>query len=697
MPPPHWRQYQIEFPDRVGAEQIAAHDLLPVLSAAQDARLLHGWWFVRKKPWKLRYLADDPAPTKVTDLLDKLAADGCITGWAPGIYEPEIRAFGGDAAMQAAHTLFHHDSHHLLTRAAQLDAPVLGQCETTVLLCSAMLRAAGLDWYEQGDVWANVAQLRPTDPAATTPERVTHLASAMRRLMTADTRSFCAASGGPLVGCDGWVDAFEHAGQELADLARRGRLTRGLRAVLAHHIIFHTNRAGLPTHDQAILAALASHTVFTTDAHAVSPPIPVLSTTKVPQVTTLRDDPSAVSVEQFRDDLTDRLRDQNVVRTPAIEAAFRRTPRHLFLPGVPAQDAYADNPVYTKRDASGASISAASQPWIVAMMLDQLDARPGERILEVGAGTGYNAALLAALVGDTGHVATIDVDADLVAGARRHLTAAGIDNVEVVHGDGALGHPDGAPYDRIIATVGAFETPTAWLDQLTPTGRLVVPLRLRGTSSRSIVFERGADGGWVSRESRLAVFMPLRGIGDDARRVVALTPEQDVTLQVNKDQPVDAPALAGILDAPRHEEWTDVLFPPNVSYEWLELWLAMRLDHALMRMNVHADAAARGAASPMFPWGSMATTRGTNLAYLTTRPAPPAADGGKLYQVGVIGHGPSGHELARQVAEEVGTWGTRYRDRSVRFEMPDAPATANPGTGRFVLHRPHHPITVIWE
>ena len=413
-------------------------------------------------------------------------------------------------------------------------------------------------------------------------------------------------------------------------------------------------------------------------------------------MTTLRDDPSAVSADQLRDDLTDRLRDQNVICTPAIEAAFRRTPRHLFLPGVPAQDAYADNPVYTKRDASGASISAASQPWIVAMMLDQLDAQPGERIMEVGAGTGYNAALLAALVGDTGHVTTIDVDADLVAGARRHLAAAGIANVEVIEGDGALGHPDGAPYDRIIATVGAFETPTAWLDQLTPTARLVVPLRLRGTSSRSIVFERGA-GGWVSRESRLAVFMPLRGIGDDARRVVALTPEQDITLQVNKDQPVDASALSGILCTPSHKEWTDVLFPPNVSYEWMELWLALRLDHALMRMNVHADAAARGAASPMFPWGSMATTRGANLAYLTTRPAPPAADGGKLYQVGVIGHGPSGHELARQVAEEVGTWGTRYRDRSVRFEMPDAPATANPGTGRFVLHRPHHPITVIWE
>jgi protein-L-isoaspartate(D-aspartate) O-methyltransferase len=202
---------------------------------------------------------------------------------------------------------------------------------------------------------------------------------------------------------------------------------------------------------------------------------------------------------------------------------------------------------------------------------------------------------------------------------------------------------------------------------------------------------------WISPGSELAVFMPLRGIGDDARRIVTLTPEQDVTLQVHKDQTADGQALAGVLDSPRVEEWTGVLFPPRVPFEWMELWLCLRLDNALMRMNVQPQAKERGTVSPMFPWGSMATTSGRDLVYLTIRPAPPAAHGRKLYEVGVIGHGATSQSLAHQVAEEVLTWDTQYRDRSVRFEMPDAPETADPGAGRFVLDRPHHPITVIWD
>jgi protein-L-isoaspartate(D-aspartate) O-methyltransferase len=303
---------------------------------------------------------------------------------------------------------------------------------------------------------------------------------------------------------------------------------------------------------------------------------------------------------------------------------------------------------------------------------------------------------MAAIVGETGHVTTIDVDADLVEGAREHLTAAAAGNVEVILGDGALGYPEGAPYDRIIATVGAFEVPDAWLRQLAPGGRLVVPLRLRGTSSRSIIFERGEDG-WHSRGSRLAVFMPLRGIGDDARRIVTLTSQEDVTLQVHKDQAADAAALAGVLDTGRHEDWTGVLFPPDVPYEWLELWLCLRLGNALMRMSVQPSAKDRGQVTPMFPWGSMATVCGRDLAYLTTRRAPPAEGGGKLYEVGVIGHGPAGLELAHEMAEEIRTWDKGYRDRAVQFELPDSPASSDPASGRVVLDRPARPITITWQ
>ncbi|SBT40507.1 methyltransferase, FxLD system [Micromonospora narathiwatensis] len=690
MPTPVWRQYTVEFPTPSTAEEVATTVLAPAMDAAQDEGVLHGWWYVRKYPtWRWRYVADDPTSHLVEDVLETLAVDDRIVNWTRGVYEPETLAFGGTAGMRVAHELFHQDSRHQLLRPAAASA-ALGNRELAVLLCSVLTRSAGLDWYEQGDVWAKVVELRPI-PATPAEEQAASLTRAMNRLMTADARSLTHPdSGGPLIGNGPWFDAFEAAGQALADLARHGRLRRGLRAVLAHHVIFHANRLGLSLRNQSTLAALAVRNVFHTTRSIVSTSESTSTTVSVDQVTPLRDP------NDLRSELTDRLRAEDIIRTPRVEAAMRRTPRHLFLPGVPLEQAYADGPVYTKTDGCGTSISAASQPRIVAMMLEQLDAQPGHRVMEAGAGTGYNAALVAAIVGDTGHVVTIDIDDDLVAGAREHLAAAGVTNVEVVQKDGALGHRDCAPYDRIIATVGAWETPTAWLEQLAPDGRLVVPLRLRGAASRSIIFERH-DGGWRDNGSELAVFMPLRGIGDDARRLVALTPEQDVTLQVHKDQDVEAAALAGVLDTEPYELWTDVLFPPMVPYEWMDLWLACRLDNAIMRLNAQPVAIERGTVAPMFPWGAMATTRGADLAYLTIRPAPPAADGGKLYEVGVIGHGPGGKDLAQHVSEEIRIWNADYRSRTVRFEIPDAPVAADPSIGRFILSRPHHPITVTWR
>ncbi|WP_143219907.1 thiopeptide-type bacteriocin biosynthesis protein [Actinomadura sp. CNU-125] len=263
MPTIDWRQYNIEFPDYGTASEVAAHSLRPALVAAQQVGLLHGWWFMRKRPWRLRYLPDDPGSAAITDLLDELAAEGRITAWTSGIYEPETVAFGGDAAMDVAHALFHHDSRHLLARTAQRPVPPLGQRETTVLLCSAMFRAAGLDWYEQGDVWTKVVALRPAEPSTSPPD----LVRTAHRLMTVEAHGLC--DDGPLSGYKDWITAFEQAGHALADLARRGRLTRGLRAVLAHHIVFHSNRALLSVADQSALAALLSNTVFHTDPNSL--------------------------------------------------------------------------------------------------------------------------------------------------------------------------------------------------------------------------------------------------------------------------------------------------------------------------------------------------------------------------------------------------------------------------------------------
>ncbi|MDH6709207.1 protein-L-isoaspartate(D-aspartate) O-methyltransferase [Kitasatospora sp. MAA19] len=691
-----WIQHTITPAHRETPERLAAERLAPVLNAAQDSGALDGWWYMRKEGLRLRYRAAAPEPA-VTALLDTLVEGGLVEGWATVIYEPETEAFGGPEAMEVAHRLFHADSRHLLARAAEPGPPALGRAETVAVLVSAMLRAAGLDWYEQGDVWAKFAMLRDA-PAPVPPERAATLTAAMQHLMHLDTWALTRDTT-PLAHHGGWVHAFQQAGQDLARLARDGVLTRGLRSVLAHHLLFHANRSGLPVDHQAAMAARALDAVFHSDEGPAPSASTIHATTKVAHMTTLGNetDSATPAAEQLRAALTDRLLDQGAIRTATVEAAFRAVPREPFLPGFPLEVAYADNPIYTKTDGSGAQISAASQPAIVAMMLGQLGAQPGEKIFEAGAGTGVNAAYMATIVGPSGHVVAVDVDEDLVDGARKHLSDSGITNVDVVLGDGALGYPDGAPYDRVIATVSTSEMPTAWLQQVKPTGRIVLPLRLRGTASRVIAFERHGDS-WASVNDRLAVFMPLRGSMDDARRTVTLTGEGDVTLQVHKDQDeaVNAELLAGVLDGERYDAWSGVTIPAGTTYEYQDLWLALRLPTSLMRMSVTGNARDRGV-HPMFGWGAMATIHADSLAYLTLRPGEPDADGRKTYETGAIGHGPAGELLADLVAEEIRTWNAGFRGRTLRFELPDNPATADPGAGRFVLDRPNHPITVIWE
>ncbi|HEY7883091.1 MAG TPA: methyltransferase domain-containing protein, partial [Streptosporangiaceae bacterium] len=187
------------------------------------------------------------------------------------------------------------------------------------------------------------------------------------------------------------------------------------------------------------------------------------------------------------------------IRDERIAAALSDVPRHLFLPHLPPEDAYLDDAIVTKRDADGQPISSSSQPAIMAIMLDQLTLAPGQRVLEIGAGTGYNAALMRHIVGPSGTVVSVDIDADLADRAREHLASAGYPDVTVVAADGAEGYPPSAPYDRVIATVGVSDLAPAWLHQAAPGARIVVPLDVRG-SQLAVAFGRSGSGGhWVSR------------------------------------------------------------------------------------------------------------------------------------------------------------------------------------------------------
>jgi protein-L-isoaspartate(D-aspartate) O-methyltransferase len=210
----------------------------------------------------------------------------------------------------------------------------------------------------------------------------------------------------------------------------------------------------------------------------------------------------------LREALVNKLLAAEIITQPTVAEAFRVLPRHIFLPGVEVTRAYEDEAIVTKK-MHGVPVSSSSQPAMMAIMLEQLDLQPGQRVLEIGAGTGFNAALMAYLVGDPSLVTTMDIDEDLVGQARTNLAAAGIEGVNVICADGGPGYQPNAPYDRIILTVGAWDVSPAWVEQLREGGILLLPLDFNGPQL-SVAFEK-RDGVLRSRCARCCGFMRLRG------------------------------------------------------------------------------------------------------------------------------------------------------------------------------------------
>jgi protein-L-isoaspartate(D-aspartate) O-methyltransferase len=182
-----------------------------------------------------------------------------------------------------------------------------------------------------------------------------------------------------------------------------------------------------------------------------------------------------------RQQLVRRLEAESAIRSKAVRNAFLDIPREIFIPDVARRlgigAVYRDEAYPIKTDDRGEAISSSSQPQIMALMLEELRISPGHRVLEIGTGTGWNAALLSALTGAKGRVTTIELDPELATQARRSIRAAG-QRATVVVGDGQRGWRANAPYDRIIATASSLDVPRSFLQQLKQGGLLVLPLRL---------------------------------------------------------------------------------------------------------------------------------------------------------------------------------------------------------------------------
>lgn len=388
-------------------------------------------------------------------------------------------------------------------------------------------------------------------------------------------------------------------------------------------------------------------------------------------------DDSLSEADALRAALVDQLCDWGVIRTAPVEDAMRAVPRHLFVPQASAERAYANEAVITHRDADGVAVSSASAPGIVAAMLEQLEVEPGNKILEIGAGTGYNAALLAQLTGPTGQVTTIDIDEDVVAGARRGLAAAGCDGVEVICGDGDAGYPATAPYDRIIVTAGAWEVSPSWWEQLGPAGRLVLPLRMRGLT-RSIAFEREGRH-LVSRSIEMCGFVPMRGIGGVAERNIRLGENGDVILRIDDGQHADAEALASSVDGPASRSWSGVRVAGE-DLDQLDFWL-VSMD-GFCRLIVMPQAVERGLAEPVFPWGSMGVFDEDTVAYLTRRPNSNDAER-RSFELGVWAYGPRGENVAHRFADRIRTWDSERRSMN-QLSIEVHPLDTDPDRSAFL-------------
>ena len=239
-----WLQVYVTPADFHGAEQAFADHVGPMLdSTGAD------WWFLRKHPeWRMRARG---TTAEILPMFDVLTAAGIVAGWRRSVYEAETAAFGGPAAMDVVHDLFCADTAGLLDHLRQSPGGPQRR-EVSLVLLRTLHHAAGLDPFESGAVYDTVARMRP-EPAD--GHRVAVLAAKLAPMLHAPAGMFPA--GHELDHTHRWLNAFADAGQALRDLAASGRLDRGLRRVIAHIVIFHWNRIGLPAQVQGVLAHAA--------------------------------------------------------------------------------------------------------------------------------------------------------------------------------------------------------------------------------------------------------------------------------------------------------------------------------------------------------------------------------------------------------------------------------------------------------
>jgi protein-L-isoaspartate(D-aspartate) O-methyltransferase len=210
--------------------------------------------------------------------------------------------------------------------------------------------------------------------------------------------------------------------------------------------------------------------------------------------------------EKEREALVENLVKWGYLTRPGIIAAFKNVLRHEFVPENVRGSAYSDHPLPIGHD------QTISAPSMIAIMMETLDLKPGQKVLEIGSGSGYNVALLAEVVGTAGKVVTVERIPELARFANDNLKRAGHPDVKVLVGDGTLGHDEGAPWDRILITACAPSIPEPLIDQLAVGGKMGVPLGDHYMFQTWTVVEKMRDGMTKVNQHGGCSFVPLVGM-----------------------------------------------------------------------------------------------------------------------------------------------------------------------------------------
>lgn len=391
--------------------------------------------------------------------------------------------------------------------------------------------------------------------------------------------------------------------------------------------------------------------------------------------------------------LVEEMRRRGALHSRRVEQAFLAVPREWFLPGLPLEEVYADRSVVIKKSGDEA-LSSSSQPSMMAIMFEQLAVREGDRVLEIGTGSGYNAALLAKLTGAQGSVTSLDIDAELVEAARARFAEHG-GAVTLLAADAERLGELGERFDRIMVTVSAAEVSPQWFASLREGGRLVVPLEL-GALQLCVAFERkGAI--LVSGSCAGTAFIPLRGAAQHEafslrsseanfalRTAGAGGPSADEAWQLLCTGPSsDRPAAVGLAELDDVGRWLDVR------------------DSGFCVLTAHGSALEPGVVPSVLGWGEGPVESAMTFGYA-------AGDALAVFALGpggdvrIRGFGPP--ELAGRLEAGLDAWNAAGRPSlgrmqlTVSFEAAPVPRQARHDVagGDVILERPRSAILVRW-